>query len=148
MLIKHEHCDEALAACYCLVPWDTAAFGFSVGQITQISIRRSEGAHQSLSNLLKVMSGDWGCKLVTCRLPHDQLRESMLLESCDFRFVEMVMHPRLRDLSEYESDSEFSVLLSTADDLSEIERIARTAFSTDRIRLDPRLSPELASERY
>ena len=136
----------ALSLSYFQVPWDTEIFGFPVAQISEISAHDPVRASADLAPFL-----DWlrDMRLASCRLPHDRLRESMLLEDAGFRFVEMVLHPHLTDLqAQTFADQGLSVELAEAADLPSIEAIAVSAFGYERFHIDPRLDPALADRRY
>ena len=63
-----------------LVPWDTEIFGFPVAQIDRIEL--AEGADPT--EVLEAFDGwcaDQAVRLVSCRLDHGRLRESMALEA-------------------------------------------------------------------
>ena len=127
------------------MPWDTEIFGFPVAQINRIEL--AEGADPT-----EVLDGfDGWCaehavRLVSCRLDHGRLRESMALEAAGFRFVEMVYGPRFdrfdaigtprHDVAAHRGDAK---RMSPA-----IEAIASSAFTTGRFLLDERLDPELS----
>ena len=56
----------------------------------------SDGAHGDAKALMKHLD-EVGVHMASCRLPHDRLRESMLLEDLGFRFIEMIFQPVLND---------------------------------------------------
>jgi GNAT superfamily N-acetyltransferase len=131
-----------------LVPWDSTTFGFPVAQVNRIDL----GDHADARVLLQAFDA-WcaarGVRLVSCRLDHRQLRESMALEAHGFRFLEMVYGPRLVKLEDVgEPRHVIRVSEALPADLGEIEDIAYSAFSTGRFLLDWRLSPELSQRRY
>lgn len=137
----------ALALDFFLVPWDTDIFGFPVGQIERISVL---GADASTNfNAFEEWCTRHGIRLVSCRLPHDRLVESMFLEDHGFRFVEMVYSPRLERLNAIHAlpDGPRIETASVAD-RSAIEEIAATAFATGRFLLDHRIDAALSAERY
>lgn len=74
-------------------PWDEVVCKFPVIQIDDIKIM---GDHAAADMQLFAQQRDAaGARLVSCRLPHDRMAESMLLEDCGFRFIEMVYAPEL-----------------------------------------------------
>ncbi len=139
---------DALVLSYFRVPWDSEIFGFPVGQIAEMRILRPGRAVHELvpfSNWLD----EQAIRLVSCRLPHDRLPESMLLEEIGFRFVEMVLHPYLPNLQSRSWDDQgLDVRAAEAADLPELEEIAAHAFGYERFHIDPRLDPRLADLRY
>jgi RimJ/RimL family protein N-acetyltransferase len=90
-----------------------------------------------------------GSRLVSCRLPHEKLRESMLLEDAGFRFIEMLYKPDL-DLAAVHAIESGGLRLrrATLSDLARVLQIAGNAFGNERFHMDPRLSTELANRRY
>lgn len=134
-------------ACH-VVPWDTAAFGFPVAEISRFEL----GAHGAEAGLLadfEAWCADRRIHLVSCRLDHLRLPESMALEMLGFRFVEMVLTPRLDTLDDIDPPRhQIEIEDATPLDLPEIEAIAATAFTTGRFLLDPRLDPALSHGRY
>ncbi len=137
----------ALKMRYFNVPWDSTIFGFPVVQIEGIDIVDGDPAPAFLP--FEQWCHDIGCRLVCCRMPHDRLRESGFLERRGFRFIEMVYRPRFEDLSRLpDFQTDLGIYEAAADDLVEIENIARSAFVTGRFVLDERLDVRLANERY
>lgn len=139
--------DGAALACL-LVPWDTEVFGFPVAQISRLEL----GERADPAGILRDFDA-WcaaqDVRLVSCRLDHARLRESMALEGVGFRFVEMVHEPRL-DLVDRVAAPRRMIQIGDAreDDLASIEEIAYSAFTTGRFLLDWRLPPELSRRRY
>lgn len=129
------------------VPWDTNIFGFSVAQISRIELRES-GAHNDFVDFEQRREAI-GVRLVSCRLPHSRLAESMFLEDRGFRFVEMTYSPELENLKQLDLPSEsLEIALADPADLSEIEKIASQAFKNERFHVDPRLNSALGDKRY
>jgi GNAT superfamily N-acetyltransferase len=131
-----------------VVPWDTEIFGFPVAQVSRIEIH--DGAQPVA--LLRQFE-DWcterDVRLVSCRLDHTMLRESMTLEGLGFRFVEMVYEPQLNSLAELAAPRHtVEVAEAGPADIDTIESIAHDAFETGRYLLDWRLPPELSRRRY
>lgn len=129
-------------------PWDTAIFGDPVLQIGTIEVR-ANGADADIAPYERSRDA-CGSNLVSCRLAHQQLRESMLLEARGFRFVEMVYQPELDDLDALPplADNGLGVTAGTAADLPELLEIAGTAFRNERFHVDPRLPAHLGDLRY
>jgi ribosomal protein S18 acetylase RimI-like enzyme len=131
-----------------VVPWDSEIFGFPVAQISDVRI----GAASTPDDLLRQFD-DWcaerDVRLVSCRLEHTRLRESMTLEDLGFRFVEMVYEPHLDVLTDLvEPRHAITVAAAEASDIDAIEAIAGDAFTTGRFLLDWRLPAELSERRY
>jgi GNAT superfamily N-acetyltransferase len=131
-----------------LVPWDSASFGFPVAQITRVEL--ADGAQpNALLQAFDAWCADHDVRLVSCRLDHTQLRESMALEGHGFRFVELVYEPRLDSFEGVAAPRHVIQIANAAQgDRDAIEEIAYEAFSTGRFLLDRRLAPELSKRRY
>jgi len=138
----------ALSMNWSLAPWDEPVCGFPVIQITAMQVlgpnasadmRQFEQARDAI-----------GAGLVSCRLPHDRLVESMLLEDHGFRFIEMIYAPEL-DLNRLDTRHKHDLLLvkrASEDDLPTLLKIARTAFNKERFKMDPRLDPGISDHRF
>lgn len=128
--------------------WDTVVFGVPVVQVQALELFNPNGAAADYAAFQ-----DWldveRVGIVSCRLAHDRLREAMFLEANGFRFVEMVLHPRLdrlRQLSFLPDD--LRIAPATEADLGELQDIAERAFTHERYQMDPRLDPRLGGQRY
>ena len=131
-----------------LVPWDSSSFGLRVAQIEGVAVNDRIGARRDIVLLQKWLA-DNGVALASCRLPHDRLDESFLLEALQFRFVEMVYSMAL-DLDKLADEPTGYIdwtLASTADLLA-LQAIAAGAFVTGRWNVDHRVGPVLAGRRY
>lgn len=131
-----------------LAPWDKAVCGFPVIQITNIRVLGSN-ADTDMRQFEQARTLI-GAGLVSCRLHHDRLRESMFLEDHDFRFIEMLYAPEL-DLKNFKADSDaklLSVNHASETDLPTLQEIAGTAFNNERFKMDPRLDPAISDQRF
>jgi RimJ/RimL family protein N-acetyltransferase len=138
----------ALSLAYFHVPWDSDIFGFPVAQIAEMRVLNPALALADLAPFRAWLDHE-SIRLTSCRLPHERLHESMLLEQIGFRFVEMVLHPHLADLQAYPcAPQKLSVELADSADLPAIEAIAAHAFGHERFHVDPRLDRTLANHRY
>ncbi len=127
--------------------WDSVVFGYPVLQIGQIEWRGT-GADKDFK-LFESARLEVGAGLISCRMAHDRLRESMLLEQHAFRFIEMAYHPELDILGEIALPADtLSVLPAGRMDLPEVLDIAGHAFRNERFHVDPRLDPSLGDLRY
>lgn len=133
-----------------LVSWDTETFGFPVAQIHALEIVEPQGAKNDYLASFMDWLVEHDVQLVSCRLLHDKLRESMFLEEHGFRFVEMVLHPRLETLADLglEAANRLSVAYAEEADLPELQSIAERAFGLERYHVDPRFDPRLGDLRY
>ena len=139
--------DGAVLECS-LVPWDSDIFGFPVAQISRLELADGERGVATLREF-GTWCADHDVRLVSCRLDHTQLRESMALEEAGFRFVEMVHEPHLDLGDDLATPSRLiAVGIAAEEALAAIEDIAYSAFSTGRFQLDWRLPPELSKRRY
>lgn len=131
-----------------LVPWDTAAFGFPVAQITKLEVRDHRKASQEYKKVR-----DWldnlNIRILSCRLPHDCLRESMFLEAQGHRFIEMVLHPCLSNLHLRKLPIDtLNITPAKEAELHVLSAIAERAFHFERFHSDPRLDPHMGNVRY
>jgi RimJ/RimL family protein N-acetyltransferase len=131
-----------------LVPWDTAAFGFPVGQITALEVLSPAIGCHALAGFFEWAAAE-RIGFASCRLPLARLRESMLLEENGFRFVEVVLHPCIElPVPAEGAPADLAIVEANAADLPELEAIAAGAFEHGRIHIDPRLGAELGARRY
>lgn len=129
-------------------PWDTAVMGAPVLQIANIEVRGAN-ATTDLGPFVD-MCDAIGCTLVSCRLPHERLRESMFLEEAGFRFIEMVYQPEITDLSGIDTGGCKGLSASLAEnaDLNAVLEIAGKAFGNERFHVDPRIPSHVGDVRY
>ena len=140
--------DGAVLECS-LVPWDSATFGFPVAQVDRIDLGEAPAAAAAMLQAFEAWCADHDVHLVSCRLDHLQLRESMALEDLGFRFVETVYTPRLASFDRIEAPRhELHVDDATTADIDALAEIGYEAFTTGRFLLDGRLPPELSRRRY
>ncbi|TDP74632.1 GNAT family N-acetyltransferase [Roseateles toxinivorans] len=139
---------EALQLCWSEAPWDEVVCGFPVFQITDM--RLHAGTPSADFEAFEVQRDHRGVGLVSCRLAHEHMRESMFLESRGFRFIEMVYRPEieLARLADLPVEQPLLVRAATAQDLPELCEIAGSSFRNERFRMDPRLAPEISDQRY
>lgn len=130
------------------VPWDQAACGFPVLQITALEVLGPNAGDDM--QIFERERDRLGAGLVSCRLPHDCLTESMLLEDHCFRFIEMLYAPEL-DLPTFKIDAQVAQLVvarARDDDLPALLAIARTSFQNERFKMDTRIDPNVSDLRY
>lgn len=129
--------------------WDSLAFGVPVVQIKTIEVLNEEDAILLDFKHYSHWVEDEKIGIVSCRLPHDRLRDSMFLEARGFRFVEMVLHPRLENLKNRKFPiDDLLIVPAEKADLAELQDMAERAFSFERYHIDPRLSPKFGDLRY
>ncbi len=146
--MAERHDTPSLRMAWSEAPWDSRVCGFPVLQITDFQVIRPDAAAEML--VFERERDRMGAGLVSCRLSHECLRESMFLEERGFRFIEMLYQPEL-DLSGYCSggtDPELEISLARDEELGTLCEIARTAFQNERFKMDPRLDPKISDQRY
>lgn len=128
--------------------WDTVVFGAPVLVIDRLEVL-GDDAHSDAQEFMAYVERRRAL-LVSCRLPHDQLRESMLLEDLGFKFIEMIYQPVLEQLSKasWPRVAPLAVAYATEDDLVALLEIAGRAFFNERFHVDPRLPCEAGDRRY
>lgn len=128
--------------------WDSKVFNFHVLQINQMKICGPLAKKEFLS--FETARDKIEAGLVSCRLPHQCLSESMLLEERGFRFIEMVFQPELIDLQKKNFSQEEKIQISLADHntLDRTIEIASKAFRNERFYVDLRLNSALSDLRY
>jgi RimJ/RimL family protein N-acetyltransferase len=146
--VKHfEIENESICLIADVVTWDTAVFNRRVASISKFALTQS-GTDVDLNDFLQWVTGN-SIEVVTCRLPHEKLAESMCLEQLGFRFIEMVLHPVAEGLEKFPSpDLRLFVADATKEDLSLIGNIAEQVFRFERYHADPRIDSTLADQRY
>jgi len=138
----------ALRMSWSRAPWDEAVCAYPVLQITQMQVLAGDAAQDMTA--FERSRDEIGAGLVSCRLPHDGLRESMLLEDHGFRFIEMMYQPEIA-LSGVALDGkqdQLSVSRATDDDMQLLLEVAGTAFRNERFWMDPRIAPGVSDRRY
>lgn len=131
-----------------LVSWDTEIFGFPVAQIQKLEIIDLLSAAEEYQTFQRWLDVN-RIKIASCRLLHDRLKESMFLESKGFRFIEMVLHPKIEKLQSLDiSQDNLIITPALESDLSAMQSIAERAFGHERYHIDPRLDPRLGDLRY
>jgi ribosomal protein S18 acetylase RimI-like enzyme len=91
-----------------------------------------------------------GAGLVSCRISHADLRESMFLEEHGFRFIEMVYYPEFDNFSTLSDDNchDLSIENTYANDIPFLAEIAGSVFRNERFFIDHRLDTALGNLRY
>ncbi|QVL50079.1 MAG: GNAT family N-acetyltransferase [Thiocapsa sp.] len=129
-------------------PWDTAVYREPVVQVEEFELIDPKGAISDYTEFQSWLDVE-RISIVGCRLAHEQLRESMFLEAHGFRFVEMVLHPRLDRLQGLTiPEDDLKIAPADTTDLANLQEIAECAFGHERYHVDPRLDPRLGDKRY
>jgi len=130
------------------VPWDSELLGYPVGEICSLELRGGGEPHCEFESFKSWAKAE-GYGLLSCRLPHQKLFESELLEWNDFRFIEMVLHPEFVSLQSAHIESDDILISRAADlDIPLIGEIAASAFGHERFHVDPYLNPKIGNLRY
>jgi RimJ/RimL family protein N-acetyltransferase len=128
-------------------PWDEVVCKFPVIQIDNIEVT-GPGAPSDM-HLFEQQRDAIGARLVSCRLPHDRMAESMLLEHCGFRFIEMLYAPELDLAPHVAADiDDLTIAGASEADLPALLAIAGASFQHERFKVDPRLDPAISDLRY
>ena len=129
------------------VPEDLSTFGFPVARI-DVETWGDDGAATVIAEIVSWLRGG-GVRIASSRLDHQRLSTSIALESIGFRFVEMILRPRLATEPWRNADLGSIVIRAAArNDLDALRVIAGSAFDTGRYALDPRLSARASGDRY
>ncbi|WP_426106601.1 GNAT family N-acetyltransferase [Massilia sp. TSP1-1-2] len=151
---------HALLLAWSRAPWDEAVCGFAVMQVDQIAVRSA--AARADMQLFEQARDAAGAGLVSCRLLHDRLAESMLLEACGFRFIEMMYAPHLAlaagDVVDQASDRDadqaagqdgaLRIVRAGPADMDAILAVAASAFQHERFKMDFRLDASISDRRF
>lgn len=139
---------SALTLSIGMVPWDSEVFGFPVASIDAIRVMDSAAAIEDFQLAWKWLDQN-KVRIVSCRLPHDRFAESFLLESENFRFVEMVLHPRVETLDRLRLEDEgLTIVPAVESDLPTLISVAESTFRSERFHVDPRVDSGRANVRY
>ena len=131
-----------------LVLGDTEIFSYPIGQIEQIKISDLGQAEINYPDFESWRDAKQ-CGLISCRLSHEMLKESMFLEGKGFRFIETVLHPKLEGLKKLNIPHQgLHIAPAVESDIPEIRKIAESAFKYERFHVDSRLNQLCASARY
>jgi RimJ/RimL family protein N-acetyltransferase len=143
-----QYIEDGTSLAAILTPWDKDALGFGVAQITTIKLG-AEASVQKGYEALQRWCSDEQVKLVSCRLPHQELKKSFFLESKNFKFIEMVLHPQADQLQDWRLEAAgLQIMAATPADMADLDAIALTAFNTERFHLDPRIDSKRGDLRY
>jgi len=129
--------------------WDSIVTGHNVLEITNIKIRDLQQAELELKNVIQDLSSN-DTVLISCRIPHQFLTESMLLEAVGFKFIEVVLHPFMDRLSEKKFVVNETILIQEAKEteLDNLSKIAQISFKSDRFSVDRRIPDKFSGIRY
>ena len=139
---------ESLVLRASLVPWDSAILQHPVAQIDEIRIIDSRQSDLDYA-AFEAWRDSNGCQFISCRLNHALLSESIFLERKEFRFIEMVLHPKIEGLAQLIiPDEGLTVSGVDKDDLPAVRKVAETCFVYERFHLDPRVDRHIGNMRY
>lgn len=144
------HFDETLGrSCIQAVvrAWDSLACGYPVAEVEHLVLDNADEARALLLGLIE-WSRTVEIGLVSCRLACDRLLESMILERFGFRFVEVVLHPRIELAGRTQESGPMAVAQIRPDEVEQVATAAEHVFHFERFHIDPRISPSAAARRY
>jgi RimJ/RimL family protein N-acetyltransferase len=145
---KFELNTEAIQLSASLIHWDKDALGYAVAQIDSLKIMTSDLASLAYADF-KQWCWQNKVKLISCRLAENRLEESFFLEKNEFKFIEMVLHPKIDRLGDLElQPDDLNITEASALDMPTLDAIAKTAFNTERFHVDPRIDSKLGDLRY
>lgn len=136
----------ALGLAWRLDEWDQAALGWNTVIVTTVQLRDPARAHYSVA-VFRKWCDVHAVKLVTCRLPQDQLAECAFLEANGFRFIELSYAPTLTRLDLFQPDPALSIAIASAADLVAIGPVT-DAIRTGRFHADPYIEAGAGERRY
>lgn len=138
----------ALHLDYHLVPWDIDILGKPIAQISEVRVSDAREAKRDIQPFLQWCAHQ-GIELCSCRIPASAMVESMFLEECGFRFVELNYQPILTGLQERLAiTTDIRVELAAVDDRGTLADMAAEVLRHGRLHQDPRIDPALGSKRY
>ena len=139
---------DALTLEYFHVPWDTEILEQPVAEIRHLEIREPEAAGRDFRAFTS-WCGEHAITFSSCRIPHDQVIESMFLQAQGFRFIELNYRPRMNKLQELElPDDEITIEPAVDADRMLLAEMAGSVFQHGRFHQDPRLGVALGNRRY
>lgn len=129
--------------------WDSVALNKRAFVVNKFKIHNKKVASHKLRELISIFE-DSKISLVTCRLHHEAIFESMVLEDLGFRFIEMVLHPFCSSISERKFAQDQKIVLAEANslDIPKLCSIAESAFHHERFYYDYRLPRRVNDLRY
>lgn len=129
--------------------WDSIVAEHHVLEINKIEIQDIQRAQIELKNVIQDLSSK-DTALISCRIPHQFLTESMLLEAAGFKFIEVVLHPFMDRLSEKKFVVDETILIREAKEteLENLSKIAQVCFTSDRFSVDHRIPDKFSGIRY
>ena len=135
---------------YAYVPWDSELYGFPFYELRCEGIR-PEVIAQHLPSCLCHLSAGCSC-LVYSRIPSTAVASGRILTENGFYVVETLLEiylnpARLTPIVQKQS-LERQLRPARESDLPQIVAIATSAFSNDRLHLDPNLPRDKADQRY
>lgn len=131
-----------------LVPWDSEVLHFPVAHIEKIKISSRKNLKDHFKRFT-TWRNDKKCRMVSARLHHNQLVESMFLENNGFKFIDVILHPKLEKLQSLDiPDQGLKIQTFSPNDMPEVRNIAESAFHFERFHTDPRIGAKFGNLRY
>ena len=145
--VEERYESPSLDLIYHLAPWDEPFLQGPAAAISAIRVRTELEAAAPFE-VFRNWCARNRVKLVSCRLPQDQLTECGFLEQRGFRFIELNYRPVLDGLDGFTTDREIDVRDAGPEDLEEISAFAGEIFTSGRFHVDPQVGPEIGNRRY
>lgn len=131
------------------VQWDQLLLKSPVFEITDIKVINNKADDDFKVFQEKLDEED--VALVSCRMLHDKLNESALLEANKFRFIEMTYQPKLTDIHHYCHNYQGALLHvepAGPGDIEEIDAMITGNFTHERFYMDPLIESGISDQRY
>jgi RimJ/RimL family protein N-acetyltransferase len=132
-----------------VLPWDTAIFGFAVGDFRPGPAETLLQNSAAVGRHLFAWADALGVELIACRVGGDDVAAASAIQALGFRYVETSLCvTRLRRYSEPLPAARISTRAADPADRDALLRIAETAFRHGRYHADARFPQALAHKRY
>lgn len=141
--------DDAGLRALCIVRlpvWDREHFGFVLGRVEYLIAADAIAATTALEWALR-RSWAASARVVTVRVPAEDLTVLSALEDAGFRYVEHLLTP-WRAWKAWEPKHADATRFTEPEDLPILYDIARATFRTDHFHVDPRFDPAAADGVY
>jgi len=144
---KMRHSGPTLDLEYHLCPWDRPILGLESASISSLTLRKDERGAQEFG-IFRQWCAENKVKLVSCRMPHDDISGIGFLEGQGFRFIELNYHPRRNGLNDFRADRLVDFRKVSQEDEDGLVALARETFDFGRFHADPMIGARLGNMRY
>jgi ribosomal protein S18 acetylase RimI-like enzyme len=141
------HRGPAMEVDYHICPWDRPILGVETAAIAALTLHDAAAAGEEFQ-VFRSWCGSRDVRLVSSRLPHDDLAAIGFLESQGFRFIELNYHPKSNGLAAYRADDAVSIVSTGVDERDELIALAGKMFDYGRLHADPMVGARLGNLRY